>query len=65
MVNDSTVANGASSSHNDDVETVETLVIGAGPVRGVFGLRCWLTDNNRPVLELRSDYTNSTRAFYL
>jgi hypothetical protein len=65
MVNDSTVVNGASSSHSDDVETVETLVIGAGPVRDLIGLQCWLTDNNRPVLELRSDYINSTRAFYL
>ena len=34
MVNDSTIAKGASSSHSDDVETVETLVIGAGPVCG-------------------------------
>jgi hypothetical protein len=35
MSNDSTVVNGADMSANIDVETVETLVIGAGPVSGI------------------------------
>jgi len=39
MSNDSTVANGSSSNHNGDVETVETLVIGAGPVCAVRALQ--------------------------
>jgi len=65
MVNDSRLANSASSSLNDEIETVETLVIGAGPVRGLFWLQCCLTDNHRLVLELRSDYINSTGVSYL
>jgi hypothetical protein len=39
MVNDSTARNGSAGDLGADIQKVETLVIGAGPVRNLHKLR--------------------------